>query len=520
MTRNISILLLAAVIVALPFVLRKPAPEQAWREGDPVVVVITPHTASIREEFGDAFSEWHQQHYGSPARVDWRVIGGTTEIMRYLESEYAISDTCKMDVFYGGGQYDHDSAERKKLTVPLPSGVFDEDDYPLARGGEIWRGNNYVAAALATFGIVYNPDRLDDLGIDTPPATWRDLADPRYRRYVGVTDPTKSGSIAKAFEMIIHTECRRAVLDAGFTRDDIHAFEADLPNAPAAYTNAITQGWLEGIRTVQLIGANARYFTDGSSKVSMDVSSGDIAAGVSIDSTARAQSEVSGHGIYITPVGGSSVSADPISLLRGAPNPVTAERFLAFVLSLDGQKLWNYRPGAPGGPKRYALRRLPAHKAFYSISSFDVESSMFDVRRYDNITETSNIEHRTSNIEYNAFSSFTTDDLLDPSVSAWALSEAFEYVPRWTASHFATFRLLIRVMCMDSGDALKDAWDAIIAHGGPDAQPAAMSQLTQLPPGLAFDTAASFAKADPLETARQWTLFFRDSYAKAQRLVQ
>ena len=513
MTRNISILLLAAVIVALPFVLRKPAPEQAWREGDPVVVVITPHTASIREEFGDAFSEWHHEHYGSPARVDWRVIGGTTEIMRYLESEYAISDTCKMDVFYGGGQYDHDSAERKKLTVPLPSGVFDEDDYPLARGGEIWRGNNYVAAALATFGIVYNPDRLDDLGIDTPPATWRDLADPRYRRYVGVTDPTKSGSIAKAFEMIIHTECRRAVLDAGFTRDDIHAFEADLPSAPAAYTNAITQGWLEGIRTVQLIGANARYFTDGSSKVSMDVSSGDIAAGVSIDSTARAQSEVSGHGIYITPVGGSSVSADPISLLRGAPNPATAERFLAFVLSLDGQKLWNYRPGAPGGPKRYALRRLPAHAAFY--------------RKQNREPRTENQEYGLPSADDSILSSefcvlsseFTTDDLLDPSISAWALSEAFEYVPRWTASHFATFRLLIRVMCMDSGDALKDAWDAIIAHGGPDAQPAAMSQLTQLPPGLAFDTAASFAKADPLETARQWTLFFRASYATAKEHV-
>jgi len=372
--RNIFILALAAMIVALPFIFRKPKPAQAWRDGDPVVVVITPHTASIREEFGIAFSDWHQRHYDSPARVDWRNIGGTTEIMRYLEDQYDRSDTCKMDVFFGGGQFDHFQAERKNLTIPLPP-VFDEEEYPLSRGGEIWRGNNYIAAALATFGITYNPDRLADLNIDTPPATWRDLTDPRYRRYIGVTDPTKSGSIAKAFEMIIHTECRRAVMEAGFTRDDIHAYEfggrlgEDAVALPDQYTAAIEQGWLGGIRTVQLIGANARYFTDSASKVSMDVSTGDIAAGVSIDSIARAQSEVSGHGIYITPVGGSSVSADPISLLRGAPNPLTAERFLAFVLSPDGQKLWNSRPGTPGGTREYALRRLPAHAAFYRLKA-------------------------------------------------------------------------------------------------------------------------------------------------------
>jgi len=487
MIRNGAIVVLAAVIVALPFVLRKDAPAQAWGEGDPVVVVITPHTASIREEFGNAFSEWHQRHYDSPARVDWRVIGGTTEIMRYLEAEYSISDTCKMDVFFGGGQYDHAVAERKNLTIPLPASLFDEAEYPLARGGEIWRGDNYIAAALATFGIVYNLDRLADLGIETPPATWRDLADPRYRRFIGVTDPTKSGSIAKAFEMIIHTECRRAVMEAGFSREDIHAFERDLANAPADYAAAIERGWREGIRVVQLIGANARYFTDGSSKVAMDASSGDIAAGVSIDSTARAQMEIAGHGFYTTPIGGSSVSADPIALLRGAPNPETAERFVAFVLSLDGQRLWNYRPGVPGGPRQYALRRLPAHMGFYRSTS----------------------DSRLP----------TSDDLLSPSVSAWELSEAFEYVPRWTAAHFATFRLLIRVMCMDSGDALKDAWAHIILHGGPDAQPDAMAQLTLLPPDLTWDSAASFAKGDTLETARRWTLFFRDSYAAAKQKV-
>jgi hypothetical protein len=36
-----------------------------------------------------------------------------------------------------------------------------------------------------------------------------------------------------------------------------------------------------------------------------------------------------------------------------------AREFIEFVVSEKGQKLWNWKPGALGGPQRYALRRLP-----------------------------------------------------------------------------------------------------------------------------------------------------------------
>lgn len=54
-------------------------------------MVITPHNEAIRQEFAEGFSAWHRARYGSPVRIDWRMIGGTTEIMRYLASEYTSS---------------------------------------------------------------------------------------------------------------------------------------------------------------------------------------------------------------------------------------------------------------------------------------------------------------------------------------------------------------------------------------------------------------------------------------------
>ena len=555
--KSATILLLAVFVVALPFVLRRPKPMGAWKEGDPVLVVISPHIASIREEFERGFSEWHLARHGAPVRIDWRNIGGTTEIMRYLQGELdssfrawwsqtghdsapdspearaalAATDdpaafTTKIDVFFGGGTYDHGKAERVGITVrPWPDGAeppevvrdaAGRETFPEARGGEMWRDGVYYSAVLSAFGICHNPDRLRDLGIESPPTRWRDLADPRYYGQIGVTDPTKSGSIAKAFEMIVHSECHRAVREAGFSRDDVLRNEADIaaaggaiPDRLADYQTAVERGWKAGIDLLRIIGANARYFTDGASKVALDVSSGDAAAGITIDFYARVQADVTRDPatgrermVYITPEGGSSVSGDPVSILRGAPHRALAERFLEYVLGPDGQKLWNYRPGEPGGPARHALRRLPVRREYYpaGIAEWPAEA-------------------RPEVAPPAEHASHTSDPLADPAVDAYRLSGSFDYIPRWTAAHFAFFRLLVRAMCMDAGPELKAAWHAIAAAGGPAACPAAMSALCRLPPGLDWVSAPGLARGNAMDLSREWTLFFRDSCREAAALV-
>ena len=304
--KHIVILSIAALVVALPFIFRQHHTSGNCKPSDPTLIIITPHNEAIRQEFGEAFSRWHEKKYGTSVNVDWRMIGGTTEIMRYLTSEYTASAkgfirtgnqrwpqngaqaifattpptnhdericwelfrtndspsavTAHMDLFFGGGAYDHSKAQRQGLTVPAwgtnapPLNLFTDEAHhlliPSEMNGESWCDKAYYGTALSGFGICFNADRLRDLGIKNPPKTWSDLATPDYAGFIGMTDPTKSGSVAKAFEMIVHAECAAAVSQAGYTRQHVHAFETaiqtkkcsfgKLPSdVPQAYQQAI-----------------------------------------------------------------------------------------------------------------------------------------------------------------------------------------------------------------------------------------------------------------------------------------
>lgn len=558
--RNYVILIVAAIVIALPFIFRRDYGDAAWRPGDPTLVLISPHNEAIRYEFGRAFSRWHLEHYGQPVRMDWRTIGGTSEIARYLEGEMqaafrgwwlraqdtpwprggtlAVTDhrfsaegadpilitvretlramddaqafSTGIDIFFGGGEYDHARAFAKGITAPpWPEGIPRELVYspegheliPERLSGETWRTEGFIGTALGTFGIVYNIDRLQDLAVEESPAHWVDLTNPVFHRQLGVADPTKSGSIAKAFEMMIHQQINDAVEAAGFSWEDEYR---DGPRDPA-YEAAIAEGWLNGINLVRFIGANARYFTDSASKVPIDISTGNAAVGLAIDFYGRYQAETSRSPAgeermrYVTPMGGSSVSCDPISLIRGAPNRELALRFITFVLSEDGQRLWNYRPGTPGGPERFALRRLPIRRDFYPSDIPEFQA------------------------RFEAHAPYFSDDLGDPTINPYELAGQFTYVPAWTGRHFGIHRDIIRAMCLDAGDELSAAWAAIRDAGGPDAVPKAMAALTALPEGLTWSGALDrerFNASTRMDYMRDWVLFFRAQYREAQRLAE
>lgn len=583
MLRNIVILLAAALVISLPFIFRKPLATGEWKPGDPELIIVTAHNEAIRYEFANAFSRWHQANYGSPVKVDWRAIGGTSEISRYLAAEFvnscrawwlgqgrewpasandvvidrkfntktppdnpddvhewellrdlhtafrSIDDpnevSSRIDLFFGGGEYDHSKAFGQGLTVaPWPAGAEPAGLFTSANGtalippkisGETWRTPTLFGNAVSTFGICFNMDRLADIGVTNTPTRWADLVDGRYFDHLGLADPTKSGSIAKAFELILHSKCREAVDKAGFDAGQIETYETAIASAklppgimpdgvPQEYQQAIEEGFLAGLRMIQLIGANARYFTDSASKVPIDVSMGNAAAGIAIDFYARFQAQVSRttdgkeHMSYFTPLGGSGVSCDPISLLRGAPNRETAVRFMEFVLSEEGQKLWTYRPGTPGGPTKFALRRVPIRREFYPSN--------------DPVIQARHEEHLR----------YAADDLSDPAINPYALAEKFIYYRRWTGSHFGILRDIVRVMCMDSAEELKDAWETILENGGPENQTEAMRLLSRLPDDpepLNWRTALA-VPGDRIDYMREWTSFFRKSYREARAAVK
>jgi ABC-type Fe3+ transport system substrate-binding protein len=584
--RNLAVVLLAAAVVALPFALRREDATAAWREGDPALVVIGPHHEAIRYEFERGFSRWHRRHHGRPVRIDWRNIGGTTEILRYLASEYAAagqawwrrqgrpwppgaSDSVTatrppgadrpdltalreafravddprqlgvgIDLLFGGGAFDHGQAYRAGLTVApwppgeAPRGLLATPDgiglIPEELSGETCRTDTLFGNAASTFGIVYNVDRLRALGVRAPPAQWADLGHPVYAGTLGVADPTKSGSSAKAFEMIIQQAMREAAAAAGFDAAAIARFESEIgayaaqrgrsyqrgqlpPEVPPSYQASLEQGWVEGMLLIQRIAANARYFTDSASKVAIDVSMGDAAVGMAIDFYARYQAQLTAgplgetRMVFVTPVGGTSVSCDPIGLLRGAPHRETALRFIEYVLGEEGQALWTYLPGTPGGPQRYALRRLPVRRDFYPSPVPAIEAAHERHQRY------------------------AADDLASPSIDPYQIARHFTYYPRWTGRHFGVQREIIRAMCLDSAEDLRDAWRAVRARGGAGAAARLMRALPTVdlthrqtgrvePVPLTWRTAPDFAERyDPLEYLRAWTAAFRAHYRALAR---
>ncbi|MFO1531292.1 MAG: hypothetical protein U1F77_16545 [Kiritimatiellia bacterium] len=127
--------------------------------------------------------------------------------------------TASIDVFFGGGQYDHDRAARRGHGLVAyrgegrPAGglaAASPGDPSAARSGEEKPISPPPSAPSASVTTPAGPARRHR----HPPAGAR----PRYQGQVGVADPLKekSGSIAKTYEMIIHQVVGEAVTAAGF----------------------------------------------------------------------------------------------------------------------------------------------------------------------------------------------------------------------------------------------------------------------------------------------------------------
>lgn len=368
---------LLVLVVGLPFVLRPLGAGGSTGEedfGEPVgkLIVITPHNEQIRFELSHAFNRWRVDQGLGPITFDWRASGGTTDLRRGILSQFEgkaaagrIGDGIGADLFFGGGEYDHNKlakgiavvdAEGNEVMTPvavapnLPDGLL-EEAFPTATiGGERLYHKDllWVGTCLSSFGIVYNRDLLAMLELDEP-TTWADLADGRYENWVALADPGHSGSISATFNTVL----RR-------------------------------QGWTEGWATMRRVYANARYFSSAASKVPVDVSAGEAAAGMCIDFYGRTQAgavaadgwtgDIEGKGIsrvgYADPVvAGKSMTAttaDPITLLLGAPNRELAEQFVAWNLSKSAQRLWQAKVGTEDGPIKYELRRQPIRRDLFT----------------------------------------------------------------------------------------------------------------------------------------------------------
>ena len=329
--------LLLALILGMAFGPSVFAPAEP---ADDELVLISPHWDGIREEFERAFkAHWLKESGGRVVRLVWLDLGGGGVIRRHIQERarkaaWEQGEGIGADVFFGGGTIDHEGFIKEGVLAAYmpPPGIVAEIP-PQVNGQALRHPQGYWhAACLSGFGFVYNRLVLERARLPAP-VSWTDLGAPAYFGWISCGDPTQSGSLLMAFEIVLQ-----------------------------AY------GWREGWGVLVRLTANARAFNEGGGSIPRDVSLGQAAAGPCIDFYAAAPVRRQGatHLEFVFPQGHSVITPDAIAIFRNAPNPKAAAAFVDFVLSESGQRIWFQKRGTPGGPVDFDLERLSVWPSLYT----------------------------------------------------------------------------------------------------------------------------------------------------------
>jgi len=289
------------------------------------LVIYSAHSDEIMAEFTEGFQAWYRRETGRGIDVTWPDPGGGgTFILKRLQDKFH-AGRYDVDLAFGGGMIFERMKELGMLEVcRLPEDVLSAIPKTVA-GQPLYDPEfHWYGAAISTFGLIYNKTVIRDKGLPEV-KDWETMADPRYAGLVGAGDASKSGSVRKAYDIILQ-----------------------------AY------GYEKGMAILVRMGANAREFSGSSSDIPRNCAKGFLAVGPCIDFYAYRQMRSEGGDVlgFVAPSGLTVVNCDPIAILKNAPHRRAAERFVEFVMRPEGQRLWMLPAGAADGPKRYTLSRL------------------------------------------------------------------------------------------------------------------------------------------------------------------
>jgi len=316
------------------------------------LVVFSPHWEGIQKEFDTAFKQWCRANLNIDVTLEWPDIGGGTSTMvKYIRDMFQNSpEGIGMDIFFGGGTDPYLTLTEEGLLQP-----YKLPDEQLKKIPEMLFGNrlydaeyHWYGAAISGFGIIYNKVLRERLKLPEIEG-WQDLTEPKLIGRVGAADPRQSGSAHAMYELILQ----------GY-------------------------GWEKGFQIITEMSGNIKRFPPAASQVPKDVSTGDVVYGHAIDFYAYqtiAQTGADNIG-YVIPEYG--FTPDSIGILKGAPNLTLAQKFVSFVLSEPGQKLWMLRKGEPDGPTEFDLNRASVLPHLYDelgdrsvvpVNPFKIKSS-------------------------------------------------------------------------------------------------------------------------------------------------
>ena len=160
------------------------------------LVLLSPHWEGIKYEFERAFQAQYLRETGRTVEFEWVDVGGTSEALRFLRSEFKNKpEGIDIDIFFGGGLEPYLALKQQNLleSYMLPQQLLEKipprlGGVPLYDPGYTWYG-----ATLAGFGIVYNKVVLRLIKRPSSPhgRDWR-----RQRRSVGWVHQTRARAAA------------------------------------------------------------------------------------------------------------------------------------------------------------------------------------------------------------------------------------------------------------------------------------------------------------------------------------
>lgn len=160
----------------------------------------------------------------------------------------------------------------------------------------------FMGQALAGYGIMYNTRLIKAKKLDAP-ASWADLLTPAWFGNVGITSPSRSGTMHLTVETILQGE-----------------------------------GWDKGWETLLRMAGNSAAITDRSFGVPDGVNNGQFGAGPVIDFFGLSSKYSKFPVEFVYPEETAIVPAN-IALIAGSKNAEEGKKFIAYTLSNAGQEL-------------------------------------------------------------------------------------------------------------------------------------------------------------------------------------
>lgn len=160
----------------------------------------------------------------------------------------------------------------------------------------------YFAQSLSGYGMMWNTEYLQRRKLPDP-KEWRDLALPAYSGHVVLSTPSRSGTAHQMVEGILQAE-----------------------------------GWDRGWNLLLQIAGNAGEISADSYGVPRAVIQGQMGVGMVIDAFGFA-AKYAGMPVDFAYPATAPILPTNIALVAGSPNAAAAKRFMAFTLTVSGQKL-------------------------------------------------------------------------------------------------------------------------------------------------------------------------------------